>query len=389
MLVFVLPAIYPNKNNTQLGIYIKEHCDALKNYHDYKFVIINASTTSVKNWRNCIEISKYEDNVGHVYQRLTVGFMQSTFPRFSVASYKSNVYGLFKKAINDYGVPDLIYAHFSFPSGYVAMELSERYGVPFVVDEHYSLYFEDKLNPYIVNLTRKVIQNSNAFVCVSEKLRNALYRHTGLCKGIQVVPNLVNKRYVFTPKKRESVFTFFSAGNFFKNKNFELLIDSFAQTFSSEENVRLLIAGDGVERQHIEQKISNLNRGKQISLLGKIDSEHMLENYINCDSFVLLSGHETFGIVYREALAVGRPIISSKNGGIEEGWKNEYGILLEKISVDCASAALRSMYENCNDYYGNVISEMCCEKYSEKVIATRINEILLDALNENRRNKND
>ena len=336
MLIFVLPAIYPSEDFPQLGIFVKEHCQAIVENHRHKMVVINSSSVGISNWKKCLDYKEYDDAVGHVYQKYTRALMQSFFPYIAVASYKYTVLKLFRKAVKDYGKPDIIYAHFSFPSGYVARLISKKYKIPYVVDEHYSLYFYKKLHPYISNITKKTIEDASRFVCVSNRLKSEIYRHTKLKQGIDVIPNLVNRRYKYCPPIHKDKFTFFSAGNFFPNKNFELLIDSFINEFSTDENVQLIIAGDGDLRDVLISKIKRANREQQIHMLGRIDSEKMLENYNYCDCFVLLSGHETFGIVYREAMAVGRPVISSRNGGIEEGWSDEYGIMIDDTSIQYA-----------------------------------------------------
>lgn len=380
MLIFVLPAIYPSEDFPQLGIYIKDHCQAISDNYGHTVVVLNASATGISNWNKCKEYKEYKDTVGHVYQKYTRAFMQSYFPRIAVASYECSVMKLLKKALNDYGKPDIIYAHFSFPSGYVARKISKRLNVPYVVDEHYSIYYDRKIHPYIVKITKRTIQDASRFVCVSNRLKSELYRHTNLNEEITVVPNLVHKRYQHRAPIEKDIFTFFSAGNFFPNKNFELLIDSFIEAFSTTENVQLLIAGDGELKEVLKTKIAKAKRGHQISLLGRIDSEKMLENYIYCDCFVLLSGHETFGIVYREAMAVGRPVITSKNGGIEEGWNNEYGLMIKDTTIPYASEALRYMYDN-NDKYNSInISKACRNRYSDVNISKKINNILLSAL---------
>ena len=56
--------------------------------------------------------------------------------------------------------------------------------------------------------------------------------------------------------------------------------------------------------------------------------------YKKCNCFVLLSEYETFGIVYREAMASGRPVIAVRNGGVEENWSDAFGILIDKNNYE-------------------------------------------------------
>lgn len=218
MLIFLIPAIYPSKDRPQLGIYVKEHCKAVRNEMNCQFVILNASTIRINKYNIHSKIDEYDDEVGRVIQRYTPCFAQSTFPISAVLSYKQNVYKLFAHALKKYGKPDLIYAHFSFPAGYTTIALSKKYNIPYVVDEHYSLYFREHLHPYIKWITKKTIINSKMFLCVSEHLRNAIYKQTGITDGIEIIPNLVDDRYCYCDRIEKKEFVFFTAGNFFTTK---------------------------------------------------------------------------------------------------------------------------------------------------------------------------
>lgn len=385
MKVFVLPAIYPTAEFPQLGIYVQEHCLALKKYYGYEFIVINATTTSYKNWHLANTEKKFEDNVGFVYQKYTKGVLQSRLPRYAIWSYRRNVIKLFDEAIKEHGIPEMIYAHFSFPSGYVAMELARRYKIPFVVDEHYSLYYSEKIHPVITSITRETVDNANAFLCVSYSLKGAIEKHIQSKKNISVIPNLVNDRYCYSANKENDEFVFFSAGNFYKIKNFPLLITAFSEAFTKTDKVKLRIAGSGEQEPYLKELIQKYGREDQIILVGRLDSDQMLLEYERCNCFALLSKHETFGIVYREALASGRPIIATRNGGIEEDWDEQYGILLDNDSIECAAEALKKMRDSYQSYNSNNISEICRKHYSEAIIAGKVDAILKKCIKEYRK----
>lgn len=371
MLVYVIPSIYPSCDNSQLGIYVYEQCEALKE-KGIDFVVLNSSSRGVKSWKYCGKIENYTDGVGEVYEKLTKGFAQSKLPRVAVYSYWRNLKKIFQMALKRYGKPDLIYAHFSFPAGYCARRLSKKYDIPYIVEEHFSIYLKEKIHKYIINITKKTIEDAKEFFCVSEGLRNSLKNHTNTDKDIDIVPNLINDRYTYHPVPRRDKFVFFSAGNLFESKKFDLLIDAFINTFTDEENVELRIGGNGPQYELLKNKIEISNRNHQIKLLGRLSSEQMLSEYINCNCFALLSEYETFGIVYREAMGVGRPVISAKNGGIEENWENSFGILVEKNDIDLATIAIKEMLENYNNYDCQKISEKCHLLYSSNTISEKI-----------------
>jgi N-acetyl-alpha-D-glucosaminyl L-malate synthase BshA len=79
---------------------------------------------------------------------------------------------------------------------------------------------------------------------------------------------------------------------------------------------KLILAGDGPERNNLERLARELNIWADVIFLGKVrDTAHVLEI---ADVFLLPSETESFGLAALEAMAVGVPVISSNTGGIPE-----------------------------------------------------------------------
>ena len=75
-------------------------------------------------------------------------------------------------------------------------------------------------------------------------------------------------------------------------------------------------------------------------------------------------------------MAVGRPVISTKNGGIEEGWEDNFGILVPIGDKQSLSEALLKIYERKDTFNPEYISKKCLQQYSSDVIGARIDYIL-------------
>ena len=154
MKIFIMPAIYPCKENRQMGIYIYEQCEVLKK-NGHELVILDASSRNYKEWNKCNKQYSYSDCNGKVYVNLVRGIAESRLPRLTVVSYVRNIKKIFKKALKEHGKPDFIYAHFVFPCGYAASILSEKYNIPYIVQEHYSLFLEKNLSEYLKKYYKK------------------------------------------------------------------------------------------------------------------------------------------------------------------------------------------------------------------------------------------
>lgn len=96
-------------------------------------------------------------------------------------------------------------------------------------------------------------------------------------------------------------------GRLVKYKNFSYLINSFSIAEKKNNNIRLLILGEGNERKDLEKQIETLNLTNKIALPGFLNESH---KYLKCsDLFISTSIYEGFGNVIIEAMAAGLPVI--------------------------------------------------------------------------------
>ena len=247
--------------------------------------------------------------------------------------------------------------------------------------KHYSYFLRKSINYYIKKTLNETIEKSSAFICVSDSLRKSIKMHTNTLKELVVIPNLIDNIFTYNKLKNNDKYIFFSAGNLKYNKRFDMLINAFCNAFDKYDNAHLNIAGTGEEHDRLYNLIVSRGREHQIKLLGNLNRKEILKRYIECNCFVLPSRYETFGIVYREAMAVGRPIISTKNGGIEEGWEDNFGMLIPVDDITSLEDALINMYKHSDKYDLEYISKKCIEKYSSKHIGANITNVLIDSIN--------
>jgi len=386
VLVFIIPAGYPNKYNKNSCSFIHEQVKRIqKNGHDV--VVLDASSYRINKWfdKNCFKIEKRNFDGVNVISLHYWGLKSTGLPRLNMFLYNFQLERLYKKAISIYGKPDLLHAHFSFIAGFGAYKLSKKINVPYMVTEHYSLYLQETLNKYILKILNITVNEASRYICVSETLKKAIERWTKTNRKISVIPNLIDDRFSYYPILENDKFVFFAAGNIYKSKRFDLLVEAFCVAFNPDEKVVLNIAGAGTEYENIKDLIAKKERMHQINLLGSIGRDQILEQLKICHCFALPSIYETFGIVYREAMAVGRPVISAKNGGIEENWEDAFGILTEIDDIEGFSKAMIDVCKNYENYDKEYISKSCIEKYSSNIIIKKIEYEMLYSINENKK----
>ncbi len=90
-------------------------------------------------------------------------------------------------------------------------------------------------------------------------------------------------------------------------------------------DAHVLIVGSGPERTALTEKAESLGLSHQIRFLGEVADEELRALYCACDLFVLpsITRQEAFGVVQAEAMALGKPVISTKLGtGVD--WVNQH-----------------------------------------------------------------
>lgn len=370
MLIFSVPGWYKSDSNPENCIFIYEQMQALKSSGNKIIVLAVHQAPIYSPEKASKEIKVVDDNGIITYSIAVPTLCPSKLRYLYIFEFEFALRKMIKKAIADYGTPDLFYAHFSFPAGYAMIRLKGN--TPLVVQEHYSLLME-KHDSKLDRMVKKTVFSSDAFICVSDGLRKVVNNISGIEKA-EVVTNMINPCFKFHPLKKKNEFVFFSMGGLIKRKGFDLLIKAFAEEFHNEERVTLRIAGEGGERENLENLIQKYDFSSRIKLIGQLSREKTLIEYSGCNCFVLASRAETYGLVYREAMAVGRPIISTKHGGFGSDWSDKMGYLIDIDDLEALKKSMRKIYENYETYDLELISKICLKECASKSVAERLEE---------------
>jgi len=137
------------------------------------------------------------------------------------------------------------------------------------------------------------------------------------------------------PNKDASYINLLFVGRLVPYKCADIVIESIGKLDQAIQNkIRLKIVGDGQERNHLENRVKELNLGEIVSFAGWVNQQETLDYYRKADIFCFPSIREFGGAVVMEAMACGLPCIVANNGGIGEYVTEETGFKIEPISRD-------------------------------------------------------
>lgn len=238
-----------------------------------------------------------------------------------------------------------VHAHFGINPTAVAMLCRVLGGPSYSFTVHGPEEF-DKAEA--IALTQK-IERASFVVAVSSFGRSQLYRWCDRqhWSKIQVVrcgvdEMFLNQPHIPVPDNYQLV----CVGRLDEQKGHLLLIEAAAQLAVEGWQFKLVLVGDGGLRSHIESLIAQHHLQEHVELVGWASSAEVQQHILNSRALVLPSFAEGLPVVLMEALALGRPVLSTYVAGIPELVQPEaYGWLVPPGSVEALVKALKTVLQ--------------------------------------------
>lgn len=162
---------------------------------------------------------------------------------------------------------------------------------------------------------RYILKNINRIICTSSIMVDEFIKEGMDSNKIILIRNGVN--IVDFNRIYETCETLVTMGRFIKSKNLDVLITAFSKMVNdTDRELKLILIGDGPEKDNIKSLIKKLRRGKSIILTGMVDNpEKFLKE---SDLFVFPSLIEGLSNSLIEAMSLKLPcIVSNIPGNIE------------------------------------------------------------------------
>lgn len=382
MHILIIPSWYKSYPGDVLGSFFEEQARALKKNGHQVGILFQIFFPFSEIFTKKLKYPGYYDDNGIP---TIVYSIQGFIPRsrkFNDAyeTFVSNI--KFKQYVKQFGMPDIIHAHSIFDAGLFGIDLSKRYHIPLVITEHLTHYITGKLSlDHDIPLARKIFSETDCCLVVGTLFKEELAKAVNLpTSTFKVVYNMVSDLFFTNVKEKKyqqgEEFVFFTNSFLNPRKNHQLIFKSLKKILDKGFKAKLIVGGFGETEHYLKELVIEYGLQQNVEFTGSLSRDQVKENIDNCHAFLLASTYETFGVVLIEALAGGRPIITTDSGGPRDIIKSEtLGFLLKSFEIEEFASAMEYMITNYSAYNQLEISKYAFENFSENVISQQLVDI--------------
>jgi colanic acid/amylovoran biosynthesis glycosyltransferase len=236
---------------------------------------------------------------------------------------------------------DHIHVHFGTNSATVAM-LSRLLGGP---TYSFTVHGPEEFDKPQALCLKEKIENASLVIGVSSFGKSQLFRWCGYkhWSKIHVVHCGLDEMFLsqpYVPLPSEPRFV--CIGRLSEQKGHLLLVEAVSQLASEGLKFKVILVGDGYLREQIEFLIETLSLQDYIEITGWATNLEVRQQILNSQVMVLPSFAEGLPVVIMEALALGRPVISTQIAGIPELVETgKSGWLVTPGSSEALASAMR------------------------------------------------
>ncbi|MBC8585103.1 glycosyltransferase [Youxingia wuxianensis] len=229
--------------------------------------------------------------------------------------------------------PDIIHIHNEFGIGLSGIMIAKILHTPLVYTLHtmYDEYIYYVAPAALAGASTKIshkyihmlANSANALTGPSKKCEE-YFRKVGVYnKPVNVIPNPVDldtfnaaniqedrkkafrEKFNYTDNMTIAVFV----GRLGREKSVDILLDYWAQTIGPQEDIKLLIIGDGPCKEELEEQSRQLGIDPMVTFAGKVMHDEIPPYFACCDFYITASTSDTNSISMLEGMAMGLPVL--------------------------------------------------------------------------------
>lgn len=383
-----LTSWYPNPQDRMNGDFIQRHALAASQY--FRITVLHVekmkpgfSTDKILSETNQSPQLTEHSLLYRIGSRVPVYRNLLSYCRF-LRIFKAQI----KSYIRQQGLPDLVHVQVPFKAGLLALWIRKKYGIPYVVTEHWAIYNEVAPDRYAGRsflfkyFSRRIFKKASLFLPVSRDLGEAV-RSRVAPVAFSVIPNAVDTRlFQYCPEKKAASFTFLHVSTMTFQKNTEAILGAFARFLKIHPGSRLVLTGSPGDRLKILAQELGIP-DPAIRFTGLVSYPEVAALMQQSHALVLFSRYENLPCVILEAFCCGLPVISSDVGGIPEVITPENGFLVAPGDEPALLQCMLDLYTCYQQFNPAHIARMGATNYSYSAIGKQLCEYYQQALDKN------
>ena len=306
---------------------------------------------------------------------------------------------------------DVIHSQTEFAIGTFARLYAKQYGIPIVHTYHtmYEDYVHYITKGYFNKSSKKLVEYLTKFYCdktinelivPTKKAYNLFKEKYNVQRNIHIIPTGIeverfykektNEKKVNELKKKYHIkknnFTLIFVGRIAEEKNIPFLIDVMHDLIKEKPNLKLLIIGDGPDKEKYEELSKQQGTEKNIIFTGKVEWEEIPKYYHIGSAFISASTTETQGLTIIEAMAASLPALCIDDESFNGTVIDDLNGFLFKNKKECEEIIKKLMSNQKLLNYTKNGARTSADKHSSKYFAEAVLDVYKEAIRKRKPN---
>jgi len=364
------------------GNFIEKHIAAISMTHKCVTLRVVRKTDKFRNTEPCTALKNENNITVEYYVKERTSFLGKLRMKISEwYYYRKGMKTIEKK----FSKPALIHLHVALPLGIFAAKWSNKWKVPLVLTEHWSIYNQINrllLTPVQKRKLKKIFTLLSGVTTVSQELSERIGELFPL-KNSKVIYNVVNTELFVSQKSDQSPKKILHISTLNQDaKNFLGILEAISILSVMRQDFVLEVVCE-YKNLKAEAFVKEHRLEKFVHFLERMPEEQVAMKMGSCDFFLLFSNYENLPCTILEALSCGKPVLTTPVGGITEIINEERGIFVEPKNVAQLSYKLDYMLQHYQTFNSEHARNFAVNNFSKDVINLKFAEFYSTILNKN------